>query len=59
MGFSVRPVPVEKLGVDLMIHQDALPLLPPISNPDDRVDLDVTDSKMIEHTGSLVLPTES
>ncbi len=42
-----------------MIHQDALPLLPPISNnPDDRVDSNVMDSKMIEHTGSLVLPIE-
>lgn len=42
-----------------MIHQDALPLLPPISNPDDRVYLDATDSKLIEHTGSLLLPIES
>ncbi len=59
MGFGVRPVPVGRLGVDCMIHQDALPLFPPITNPDDRVDLDVTDSKVIERTGSLVLPIES
>ena len=59
MGFSVRPVPVESLGGYHMIHQDAFPLLPPIPNPDDRVDLDATDSKMIEHTGSLLLPIES
>ncbi len=27
-----------------MINKNKLPLLPPISNPDDRVDLDATDS---------------
>ena len=60
MGYSVRPVPVESLGGYHMIRQDALPLLPPIiSNPDDRVDLDAKDSKMIELTGSLILPIES
>ena len=42
-----------------MIHLDALSLLPPITHPDDRVDLDVKDLKMIERTGSLVLPIES
>ncbi len=60
MGFGVRPVPIGNLGGHYMIHQDALSLLPPISNnPDDRVYLDATDSKLIEHTGSLLLPIES
>ena len=58
MGFGVRPIPIGRLGGHHMIHQDALPLLPPIPNPDDRVYLDATDSKLIEHTGSLLLPTE-
>ncbi len=59
MGFSVRPVPVGYLGVDYMMHQDALPLLPPITNPDDRVDLDVTDSIKIDHSASMPTVSES
>ncbi len=36
-----------------MMHQDAIPLFPPKSNPDDRVDLDATDSMRIDDTASM------